>query len=47
MEEYCEDGSTLIINEKELMVIVINKDERNKTDYDTIQSAVNLLKDRL
>lgn len=47
MEEYYEEGTTLIINEKELMVIVINKDVRNNTDWDTIQSAVNLLKDRL
>lgn len=47
MEEYCEKGSTLIINEKELTVIVINKDERNHSDNDAIQGAINLLRDRL
>ena len=47
MEECYEEGSTLIINEKELMIIVINKDGRNHSDNDAIQGAINLLKDRL
>ena len=47
MEEYYEEGSTLIINERGLMVIVVNKDERNNSDNDTIQAAIELLKDRL
>ena len=47
MEECYEEGSTLFINEKELTVIVINKDTRNHSDNDAIQGAINLLKDRL
>ena len=44
MEENYEKGSTLIINEKELTIIIVNKDERNNSDNDTIYHAIDLLR---
>lgn len=43
MEENYEKGSTLIINEKELTIIIVNKDERNNSDNDTIHHAIDYL----
>ena len=44
MEENCEKGSILTINEKELTIIIVNKDERNNSDNDTIHHAIDLLR---